>query len=643
MSSIKRLLIANRGEIAARVIRSAHAMGIETVAVYSDADADSPHVRMATRAVCIGAPPATASYLNIAAIVQAAQRAGADAIHPGYGFLSENAAFAQACVDAGLTFVGPSAHAIRVMGDKAEAKVFMREAGLPCIPGYDGEAQDAGALAEAAARIGYPVIVKATAGGGGRGMRVVEDAGGFQRALESARSEALAAFGSERMIVERVVREPRHIEIQVLVDRYGNGVHFGERDCSVQRRHQKVIEEAPAPGLPVETRERMGSAAVAAAIALGYEGVGTFEFLLDASGDFYFMEMNTRLQVEHPVTECIAGIDLVEWQLRVAMGDALDFGQQDVRLAGHAIEVRLCAEDERNGFLPQSGSIELWAPPDDIRVEHAVRSGFVVSPYYDSMFAKLIGAGKTREDARRSLVKALRDTVVLGIRTNRQALIRCLEHPAFIAGGVTTAFLIEHKDDVLVPQDESPWLALAVAAAALSPGTRTSGWRGSAVYLADDAGGAYHLHLAPSGERGLCITSDARSITFDTCEVERPRVRFTFDGVDREAVWALSCDQVHVQIDGHAWSFSDRSYATAAASDGELDGRLRAPSNGRIVALYASAGQRVAEGEALLTIEAMKMEHTVTAPAAAVVRSVLIDVGQSVTTGKVLLEFEPTA
>ncbi|WP_370363698.1 acetyl/propionyl/methylcrotonyl-CoA carboxylase subunit alpha [Pandoraea sp. XY-2] len=363
MSSIKRLLIANRGEIAARVIRSAHAMGIETVAVYSDADADSPHVRMATRAVCIGAPPATASYLNIAAIVQAAQRAGADAIHPGYGFLSENAAFAQACVDAGLTFVGPSAHAIRVMGDKAEAKVFMREAGLPCIPGYDGEAQDAGALAEAAARIGYPVIVKATAGGGGRGMRVVEDAGGFQRALESARSEALAAFGSERMIVERVVREPRHIEIQVLVDRYGNGVHFGERDCSVQRRHQKVIEEAPAPGLPVETRERMGSAAVAAAIALGYEGVGTFEFLLDASGEFYFMEMNTRLQVEHPVTECIAGIDLVEWQLRVAMGDALDFGQQDVRLAGHAIEVRLCAEDERNGFLPQSGSIELWAPP----------------------------------------------------------------------------------------------------------------------------------------------------------------------------------------------------------------------------------------------------------------------------------------
>ncbi|VVD97535.1 acetyl/propionyl/methylcrotonyl-CoA carboxylase subunit alpha [Pandoraea terrigena] len=643
MSSIKRLLIANRGEIAARVIRSAHAMGIETVAVYSDTDADAPHVRMATRAVCIGAPSAAASYLNIEAIVQAAHVAGADAIHPGYGFLSENAGFAQACADAGLTFVGPSAHAIRVMGDKAEAKVFMRNAGLPCIPGYDGEEQDAGMLAEAAARIGYPVIVKATAGGGGRGMRVVEDASAFQRALESARSEALAAFGSERMIVERVVREPRHIEIQVLVDRYGNGVHFGERDCSVQRRHQKLIEEAPAPGLSVETREQMGRAAVAAAITLGYEGVGTFEFLLDASGEFYFMEMNTRLQVEHPVTECIAGIDLVEWQLRVAMGEALDFSQQDVRLAGHAIEVRLCAEDERNAFLPQSGSIELWAAPDGIRVEHAVRSGFVVSPYYDSMFAKLIGSGKTREDARRSLVKALRDTVVLGIRTNRQALIRCLEHAAFVAGGVNTGFLVEHKDDVLVPQDESPWLALAVVGAVLSPGTRASGWRGSAIHLADDTGVVYRLDVAPCGQRGLRIESDAHSITFDVCEIERPRVRFSFGGVDREAFWVLCADQVHVQIDGHAWSFVDRTYVGATASDGERDGRLRAPSNGRVVALYASSGQRVAEGDALLTIEAMKMEHTVIAPAAAIVRSVLIEVGQSVTTGKVLLEFEPAA
>ncbi|RAR56709.1 geranyl-CoA carboxylase alpha subunit [Paraburkholderia unamae] len=647
MNCMQRLLVANRGEIALRVMRTAHALGIETVAVYSDADALSPHVSAATRAVRIGPAPASASYLDIDAVIRAARLAGADAVHPGYGFLSENAAFAQACLDAGLNFVGPSPQAIAAMGDKAQAKRFMAEAGLPCVPGYDGEAQDDASLEAAAARIGYPVIIKATAGGGGRGMRVVDHAQGFARALESARSEARSAFGSDRMLVERVVRDPRHIEIQVLTDRHGNGVYLGERDCSVQRRHQKLIEEAPAPLLGAGVREQMGRAAVAAALALGYEGVGTFEFLLDGAGAFYFMEMNTRLQVEHPVTECIAGIDLVEWQLRVAMGEPLGFAQEDVELAGHAIEVRLCAEDEHAGFMPQSGTIARWRAPQGIRVEHAVASGAEISPYYDSMFAKLIASGRNREDARRKLIKALRETVVFGIRTNRQALIRCLAHPAFVAGGVSTAFLREHESALLPPPEAGAELARALAAALLCHGEAgaTAGGtaRGAIVDLALEGGATHRLTVSAGTQGEACVTGGETPLALRLHSVSPERVCFGFDGVEREAQWLKDGERLHLQFEGDAWTFIDRTYAQAQASDEAEDGRLRAPSNGRIVALYVSTGEAVSEGQALLVIEAMKMEHTVTARAPGTVANIHASAGDSVTTGKLLIEMASAA
>ncbi|MGF6768303.1 geranyl-CoA carboxylase alpha subunit [Paraburkholderia sp. GAS199] len=641
MRSINKLLIANRGEIAMRIMRTARAMGIRTVAIYSTVDAQSMHVLNADEAVCVGEAPPADSYLNVAAIVAAALKSGADAVHPGYGFLSENAEFAEACVAAGLIFVGPPAHAIRSMGDKAQAKALMREAGLPCIPGYDGDAQDDRTLAEEAAKLGFPVIVKATAGGGGRGMRVVQAASDFERALDSARSEARNAFGSDRMIVERVVTQPRHIEIQVLIDQHGHGVHVGERDCSVQRRHQKVIEEAPAAHLSVATRERMGTAAVAAAIRLGYEGVGTFEFLLDADGEFYFMEMNTRLQVEHPVTEAVADIDLVEWQFRVAMGEPLSLTQADIQIAGHSIEVRLCAEDEANGFMPQSGSIDRWQVPDTVRVEHAVESGSVVSPYYDSMFAKLIATGKTREDARRKLVNALRDTVVFGLKTNRQTLIRCLDHPAFVAGGVDTGFLQAHPEVLVAPLADADPLTLALAAALLAQGAQAQGARASTVHLKDEAAHVHALRVTPTENAGLLVALDEHRIAISRMRIDTGRVRFTVDGVDRQAFWHLADSRIDVQLDGHASSFIDTTYQPASqADDGIGDGRVRAMSNGRVAALLVAVGDAVQQGDDLLTVEAMKMEHTHSAPAAGRVTQILVAAGQSVATGKVLIELE---
>jgi geranyl-CoA carboxylase alpha subunit len=527
------------------------------------------------------------------------------------------------------------------MGDKAQAKALMREAGLPCIPGYDGALQDAATLAAEAARIGFPVIIKATAGGGGRGMRIVQAPADFARALESARSEARNAFGSDQMIVERVVTQPRHIEIQVLIDQFGHGVHVGERDCSVQRRHQKVIEEAPAAHLGAATREQMGAAAVAAAIRLGYEGVGTFEFLVDGHGEFYFMEMNTRLQVEHPVTEAVAGIDLVEWQFRVAMGEALGFTQADIRIAGHSIEVRLCAEDEANGFMPQSGRIDQWQVPATIRVEHAVESGCVVSPYYDSMFAKLIATGKTREDARRTLVAALRDTVVFGLKTNRQTLIRCLEHPAFVAGGVDTAFLQTHPDVLVAQRAGTDPLALALAGALLAHGAGAPGARASTLHLKDEAAQAIEVRVSPAGNAGVVVTFGEQRIALTLLRIDAERVRFSSGGVDRQAFWHRTGTRIDVQLNGHAAAFTDTTYLPASQADeGLSDGRVRALSNGRVAALLVAVGDTVLEGDDLLTVEAMKMEHTHSAPAAGRVTQIMVAAGQSVSTGKVLIELE---
>ncbi|APW39739.1 3-methylcrotonyl-CoA carboxylase [Rhodoferax koreense] len=642
MRSIRNLLVANRGEIALRIMRTARAMGIQTVAVYSTADRDAAHVAYADQAVCIGGAAPSASYLDISALLRAAAATGADAVHPGYGFLSENAAFAEACTQAGLVFVGPSPRAIDAMGDKARAKRFMREAGLPCIPGYDGDDQSAATLAAEAERIGYPALVKATAGGGGRGMRVVESARDFGPALESARSEARNAFGDERMLIERVVREPRHIEIQVLVDRYGQGVHFGERDCSVQRRHQKVIEEAPAPGLPAGLRDRLGEAAVSAAVKLGYEGVGTFEFLVEGGERFYFMEMNTRLQVEHPVTEAIAGVDLVAWQLRVAMGEPLGITQADIGFTGHAIEVRLCAEDETRGFMPQSGRIDLFRAPAGIRVEHAVASGMEIPPYYDSMFAKLIAHGRDREEARRKLVKALAETVVFGVKTNRQSLVRFLEHPDFAAGGVDTGFLQRHQAALAVPA--APPLALALAALVLCQAGAANPSRAapSTLLLRDDAGATHEVRVSGGEHGSFQVVSGEHEHTLALRLREAPQAVFTYAGVDRPLLWQVVEGRVHVQWAGLAASFTDVTHAPAApAGDAAADGRVRALSNGRVASVLVAPGAVVEAGAPLLTVEAMKMEHMHVAAANGVVRAVLVAVGDSVATGRVLVEMEP--
>ncbi len=465
MKTISTLLVANRGEIAVRVMRTARALGIRTVAVYSDADEKALHVRTADQSVRIGEAPVADSYLQIERVVAAAKQCGADAIHPGYGFLSENQEFADACDQAGLIFIGPPKTAIEIMGDKAKAKRAMLAAGVPCIPGYQGESQDEATLVSEAEAIGMPVMLKAAAGGGGRGMRLVDDVTQLAASMALAKSEAENAFGSGELIIEKAVLQPRHVEIQVFGDGHGNVIHLGERDCSVQRRHQKVVEESPCPVMTEELRAAMGAAAVEAARAVNYVGAGTVEFLLDQSGDFYFLEMNTRLQVEHPVTEMVTGLDLVEWQLRVARGEPLPATQDDITLTGHAIEVRLYAEEPEQGFLPSTGPIHLFSLPEGegLRVDAGVESGDAVSPFYDAMVAKVIGYGDTREDARRRLLTGLEEGALLGLGNNRDFLIDVLDRPAFVAGEATTAFIAENYGDHF-SREETPSSVVAAAA-----------------------------------------------------------------------------------------------------------------------------------------------------------------------------------
>ena len=467
MTAFSKILIANRGEIACRVMRTAKALGYRTAAVFSDADADALHVRHADEAVRIGLPPVQDSYLNIEAILSAAKVADADAIHPGYGLLSENAAFAKGCAQAGLVFIGPPAAAIDAMGNKARAKTLMEAAGVTCVPGYRGSDQSDEKLTAEAGRIGYPLMVKAAAGGGGRGMRLVTAPEELGNALARARSEAARAFGSDELIVERAIADARHVEIQVFADQHGNVIHLGERDCSIQRRHQKVIEEAPSPVVSAELRARMGEAAIAAARAVSYVNAGTVEFLLDPVGKFYFLEMNTRLQVEHPVTEAVTGLDLVEWQLRVAAGERLPLQQHQIAFNGHAIEARLYAEDPYENFLPQSGTLVDWRPASraGVRIDHGVVAGQTVTPFYDPMLGKVIAHGATRDEARRRLILALEDTVALGLTTNRTFLAAVLRHPAFIAGEATTGFIDQHfcanSDAMRRPWPDLRTLALA--------------------------------------------------------------------------------------------------------------------------------------------------------------------------------------
>ena len=645
-----KILIANRGEIALRVIRSAHALGYRTVAVYSTADQEAAHVFAAHEAVCIGEPLPAQSYLNMTALIEAARLTGADAVHPGYGFLAENEDFAQACRDAGLVFIGPSPEAIRAMGDKAGAKRLMMDAGVPCIPGYQGADQSADHLAAQAAQIGYPVMIKATAGGGGRGMRLVRQAAEFGDLLRSAQSEALNAFGDATVILERAIEEPRHIEIQIFADRHGHAIHLGERDCSVQRRHQKVIEEAPSPAVDAALRERMGATAVAAVQAIAYEGAGTLEFLLDREGHFYFMEMNTRLQVEHPVTEAITGLDLVAWQLRVAAGEPLPLTQDDIRFAGHAIEVRLCAEDVPAGFMPQSGHMLQWQPPSGVRVEHALAHGANIPPYYDSMVAKIIAHGQSRDQAVRQLQSALHDLVALGVKTNQSFLRRSLAHPVFAAGQATTAFIAQHEAALLSAATDSR--ALAVAAWLLHQSGAVQPPREAArlahalpVGLQLQMGDAtVRAQVTQTGPAQYTVQVGAQTHALQLVAHAAHSARVIVDGVMQHVPWAREGHTLYLHFAGHPVQVNDltRAAGTKPGEDGG-DGKVRASMNGRVVAVRVAVGERVQAQQALVTLEAMKMEHVHAAPVAGTVTAVHVATGDQVPASRVLVEVQADA
>ncbi len=646
---INTLLVANRGEIAVRVFATARAMGIKTIAVFSEADAGAPHVQAADNAVCIGPPPAPESYLAIDNVIAAAKSAGADAVHPGYGFLAENADFAEACADAGLTFVGPPADAVRLMGNKRLAKIKMAEADVPCVPGYSGEDQSDDALTKEAGGIGYPLMVKAAAGGGGRGMRRVDDAADLAAALASARSESLAAFGSDELILEKAIDRPRHVEIQVFADGQGNTVHLGERDCSVQRRHQKVIEEAPSPAVDADLRARMGEAAVKAAQAIGYVGAGTVEFLLGDDGAFYFMEMNTRLQVEHPVTEMITGLDLVEWQLRVARGEDLPLDQDDVKFDGHAIEVRLYAEDPAADFMPQTGRVLNWSPPEGngVRTDHGVADGMEVTPFYDPMIAKIAAFGPSREDARRKLIQALADCTLLGVGTNQVFLARCLGHQTFADGGATTAFIEDCGDDLMAGTDQAAVTCLAAALLATRDAGAEAPWFSTGVC-------EWPLRIefgsADAVEVDVTMRSDDYTVAREGSEPAMIRilersidaVRYEFAGVEGSAVWMRDGNAVHVSAGGITVSAAEAAPEGSAGAAGG-DGRLIAPMPGRVVRVNAAAGASVAADDILVVIEAMKMEHEIGAGVDGTVTDVAVAEGDQVSPRQLLMLVEPDA
>ena len=629
---INTLLVANRGEIACRIMRTASAMGLTTVAVRSTIDRHARHVQEADQSVDLGGSRASESYLVIDKIIQAALSSGTQAIHPGYGFLSESAGFAHAVADAGLILIGPPAAAIEAMGSKSAAKALMEQAGVPLVPGYHGEDQSPQAFIEAARQIGYPVLLKASAGGGGKGMKVVDNAADLAEALQSAQREAKSAFGDDRMLLEKYLLKPRHVEIQIFADQQGNCVYLHERDCSIQRRHQKVIEEAPAPGLDQELRDAMGQAAVRAAQAIGYVGAGTVEFLLDERGDFFFMEMNTRLQVEHPVTEAITGLDLVEWQLRIAQGEPLPLTQQQIPLQGHAIEVRLYAEDPDNDFLPASGHLQLYREPPlkpGQRIDSGVREGDVISPWYDPLLGKLIAWGETREQARLRLLDLLRHTLVGGIHSNCGFLARLLEHPAFIAAELDTGFIEQHAAALLPaaePLPEAFWQQAARHFIATLPVTRRdddpdSPWaRTDGLRLGLPA--ASRLHLQCAGEQ--------RRLYIDATQPLDPPLTAVRRG-----------DVLYLQWQGDMHAVRQFDPLAAATGHDLSQGGLTAPMNGSVVRVLVQAGQRVEAGAALLVLEAMKMEHSIRADQTGVVRQVLYAEGDMVSEGSLLLELEP--
>jgi len=640
---IDTLLVANRGEIACRVMRTAKAMGIRSVAVHSTIDANARHVREADMAVNLGGAKPGESYLLIDKIIAAAKASGAQAIHPGYGFLSENASFARAIEQAGLIFLGPPASAIDAMGSKSAAKSLMEAAGVPLVPGYHGEQQDLQTFREAAARIGYPVLLKAAAGGGGKGMKVAESEAQLAETLESAQREAQSAFGDSRMLVEKYVLKPRHVEIQVFADQHGNCLYLNERDCSIQRRHQKVVEEAPAPGLSPELRRAMGEAAVKAAQAIGYVGAGTVEFLLDERGDFFFMEMNTRLQVEHPVTEAITGLDLVAWQIRVARGEPLPISQEQVPVNGHALEVRLYAEDPDHDFLPATGTLALYreaASGDGRRIDSGVAEGDSVSPFYDPMLGKLIAWGENREQARLRLLSMLSETLVGGVKTNLAFLRRILAHPAFAAAELDTGFIPRHQQQLLPVPDELTETFWQLAADAWvqsemplqrdddphSPWAARSGWR---------AGGAaeVELHLSCQGEsRKVRATHQAR--------LQDEELLADIDGTRQRLRAIRRGETLYLQWQGELYAVSHFDPIAAAEASHAQHGGLSAPMNGSIVRVLVEPGQAVEAGTALVVLEAMKMEHSIRAPEAGTIKALYCREGEMVSEGTVLVELQ---
>ena len=652
MSRFDSVLIANRGEIVTRVARTACALGYKTIAVASAVDAKAPHTQVCDAIVPIGGERPADSYLRIDKLLEAARVSGAQALHPGYGFLSENAAFAQAVIDAGLVWVGPPPAAMLAMADKAHARQRMSAAGVPVLPGYDGEDQHRDTLRREARRIGLPLMIKATAGGGGRGMRLVTQMDDLDAAIESAATEAKAAFGDARLLIERALLAPRHVEIQVFADTFGAVLHLGERDCSVQRRHQKIIEEAPSPAVSKALRRRMGEVAVMVARSVGYAGAGTVEFLLDEAGDFWFMEMNTRLQVEHPVTEALVGIDLVEWQLRVAAGEALPLTQDEVlarfEAGGHAIEARLCAEDPAHGYLPQSGRILHWQPPRSVRCDHALASGCEISPFYDSMLAKLIAYAPSRIEAIHKLADALDRTVCLGVTTNRAFLAGVLRHPAFAGDAVTTAFLGQHFSDDRARAGSAPsWLrALAAASNATlahaAPSKLWAGWTSSnrvdtlSPLGAGDTIEIWRLDGSPQaltarfGEHTHLITGlvrESRSLVHAVIDGRPVSARCARDGI--EAWWL--CDGIELTL-------QDLRLAAPRATASAKAGALCAPMHGRVTQVHAAPGANVQAGALLLVMEAMKMEHQVHAPFAGTVSALHTSVGEQVAARQLLVE-----
>ena len=632
--SFRKILVANRGEIACRVMRTARTLGYRTVAVYSDADVGAPHVLMADEAVRIGPAPAAESYLNVAAILDAARRTGADAVHPGYGFLSENASFGQACADAGLVFIGPPAAAIAAMGDKAGAKRRMIAAGVPTVPGYLGDDQRDERLIAEAETLGFPLLVKAVAGGGGRGMRLAHSAAELPEAIAGARREAQAAFGDATLMLERLIANARHIEIQIFADAHGHAVHLGERDCTAQRRRQKVVEEAPSPIVTPALREAMGRDAVAAALAVGYRSAGTVEFIVDAELKHYFLEMNTRLQVEHPVTEMITGLDLVEWQLRVAAGETLPLRQEQIRFDGHAIEARLYAEDPYAGFAPQTGTVLRFRPEDalrpGVRIDAGIVEGGKVTPHYDPMLAKVIAHGRNRDDAIRRLIAALEDAPLLGVANNGRFLRDLLDHERFRGATMHTALLDAWAaaDEPILqaprPTEEDWQLAAALFAG-------RPGWRSDSV-------ASFALTLA-CGDENRTLEVGARSTAIEWNLDAHGSLHYTQHGIIRHAIMHRDGDTLHLARDAAVFVFREASPLPAAESRDD-PAIARASVAGTVTRLEVGAGDTVIAGQTLAVIEAMKMEMRVTASAAGTVTAIRVLAGRQVVAGAILMELD---